>query len=62
MKEMVERCNRKRLTITPDYDPLVVDFVANEMVLALNALEEECVKAEEEKKKRLEEEENKRRE
>ncbi|MCI37141.1 hypothetical protein A2U01_0058365, partial [Trifolium medium] len=61
MKEMVERCNRKRLTLTPDYDPVVVDHVANEIVLALNALEEDFVKAEEEEKKRLEEEENRRR-
>ncbi|MCI40962.1 hypothetical protein A2U01_0062195, partial [Trifolium medium] len=50
MKKMVECCSRKRLTITPDYDPFVVDFVANEMVLALNALEE-VVKAEEEEQK-----------
>ncbi|MCI40475.1 hypothetical protein A2U01_0061708, partial [Trifolium medium] len=62
MKEMVECCNRKRLTITPDYDSVVVDHVANEMVLALNALEEEFVKTEEEEKKRVEEEENRRRE
>ncbi|MCI68454.1 hypothetical protein A2U01_0089715, partial [Trifolium medium] len=48
MKEMVERCNRKRLTITPDFDPFVVNHVTNEMVLALNAVEEEFVKAEEE--------------
>ncbi|MCI61052.1 hypothetical protein A2U01_0082308, partial [Trifolium medium] len=39
-----------------------VDHVANEMVLALNALEEEFVKAEQEEKKRLEEEENRKRE
>ncbi|MCI47053.1 hypothetical protein A2U01_0068294, partial [Trifolium medium] len=38
------------------------DHVANEVVLALNALEEEFVKAEEEEKKRLEEEEKRRRE
>ncbi|MCI40279.1 hypothetical protein A2U01_0061512, partial [Trifolium medium] len=59
---MVERCNRKRLTLTPDYDPRIVDHVVNEMVLVLNALEEEFFKAEEKEKNRLEEEENRKRE
>ncbi|MCI72466.1 hypothetical protein A2U01_0093729, partial [Trifolium medium] len=57
MKEMVERCNRKRLTITPDFDPFIVDHITNAMVLAFNIEEEEFVKAEEEEKKRVEEEE-----
>ncbi|MCI34330.1 hypothetical protein A2U01_0055549, partial [Trifolium medium] len=32
MKEMIECCNRKILTVTPHYDPRVEDFVVNEVL------------------------------
>ncbi|MCI70605.1 hypothetical protein A2U01_0091868, partial [Trifolium medium] len=57
MKEMVERCNRKRLTLTPHYNPRVEDYVVNEVLLVFKYFEEELSKAEEEEKRRIEEEE-----
>ncbi|MCI89276.1 hypothetical protein A2U01_0110564, partial [Trifolium medium] len=51
---MFERCNRKRLTLTPHYDPRVEDMVVNEVLSAFNLFEEELVKAEEEEKRRKE--------
>ncbi|MCI64937.1 hypothetical protein A2U01_0086195, partial [Trifolium medium] len=48
MKEMVECCNRKRLTLTPHYDPRVEEFVVNEVLSVFKMFEEEEVKAEEE--------------
>ncbi|MCI75911.1 hypothetical protein A2U01_0097180, partial [Trifolium medium] len=53
---MVECCNRKRLTLTPYYDPVFVEMVMNKVLSDLNLFEEELVKAEEEEKRRLEEE------
>ncbi|MCI39232.1 hypothetical protein A2U01_0060463, partial [Trifolium medium] len=55
---MVERCNRKRLTLAPHYDPRVEDFVVNEVLSVFKSFEEELTKAEEEKR-RFEEEEKK---
>ncbi|MCI43953.1 hypothetical protein A2U01_0065192, partial [Trifolium medium] len=57
---MVERCNRKRLTLAPHYDPRVEEYVVNEVLSAFNLFEEESVKAEEEEKRRVEEEEKRR--
>ncbi|MCI46498.1 hypothetical protein A2U01_0067738, partial [Trifolium medium] len=54
-----ERCKRKRLTLTPHYDPRVEEIVVNEVLSAFNLFEEELVKAEEEEKRRKEEEEKK---
>ncbi|MCI45896.1 hypothetical protein A2U01_0067135, partial [Trifolium medium] len=56
MKEMVERCKRKRLTLTPHYDPRVEEFVVNEVLSVFKMFEEEETKAEEEAKRREEEE------
>ncbi|MCI51649.1 hypothetical protein A2U01_0072893, partial [Trifolium medium] len=47
MMEMVERCRRKRLTMTPHYDPRVEDFMVNEVLSVFKQAEEEEVKAEE---------------
>ncbi|MCI21696.1 hypothetical protein A2U01_0042865, partial [Trifolium medium] len=69
MKEMVERCQRKRLTLTPHYDPRVENFVVNEVLSLFKQFEEDQTKAEkeakrreEEEKRRIEEEEKKRQE
>ncbi|MCI38943.1 hypothetical protein A2U01_0060172, partial [Trifolium medium] len=62
MKEMVECCKRKRLTLTPHYDSRVEDFVVNEVLSLFKQVEEEFVKAEEEAKRREEEEQRKREE
>ncbi|MCI92639.1 hypothetical protein A2U01_0113935, partial [Trifolium medium] len=53
---MVERCQRKRLTLTPHYDPRVEDHVINDVLSAFKSFEDELVKAEEEAKRRVEEE------
>ncbi|MCI82427.1 hypothetical protein A2U01_0103701, partial [Trifolium medium] len=59
---MVERCKRKRLTLTAHYDPRVEEFVVNEVLSVFKMSEEEEIKAEEEEKRRKEEEEKKRQE
>ncbi|MCI50520.1 hypothetical protein A2U01_0071764, partial [Trifolium medium] len=51
------RCNRKRLTLTPHYDPRVEEFVVNEVLSMFKQYEEEWLKAEEEEKRRSKEEE-----
>ncbi|MCI24844.1 hypothetical protein A2U01_0046030, partial [Trifolium medium] len=43
MKEMVECCNRKRLTLTPHYDPVFVEMVMNKVLSDLNLFEVELV-------------------
>ncbi|MCI87294.1 hypothetical protein A2U01_0108576, partial [Trifolium medium] len=43
--ESVERCQVKRLTLTPHYDPRVEDFVVNEVLSVFKQAEEEEVKA-----------------
>ncbi|MCI39875.1 hypothetical protein A2U01_0061107, partial [Trifolium medium] len=62
MKEIFERCNRKRLTLIPHYDLRVEEIVVNEVLSAFNLFEEEFVKAEEEKKRRKEAEEKRQQE
>ncbi|MCI21707.1 hypothetical protein A2U01_0042876, partial [Trifolium medium] len=57
--ESVERCQAKRLTLTPHYDIRVEDFVVNEVLSVFKKAEEDEVKAKEEAKKRQEEEEKK---
>ncbi|MCI46117.1 hypothetical protein A2U01_0067357 [Trifolium medium] len=52
---MFERCQRKRLTLTPHYDPRVVDHVVSEVLLVFKSFEEELTKAEDEAKRRVEE-------
>ncbi|MCI77483.1 hypothetical protein A2U01_0098753, partial [Trifolium medium] len=47
MKEMFERCRRKRLTLTPHYDPRVEEFVVNEVLSLVKQVDDEEVKAEE---------------
>ncbi|MCI56819.1 hypothetical protein A2U01_0078070, partial [Trifolium medium] len=59
---MVECCSRRRLTMTPYYDPVFVEMVMNKILSDLNLFEEEVVKAEEEEKRRLEEEKKKKQE
>ncbi|MCI47062.1 hypothetical protein A2U01_0068303, partial [Trifolium medium] len=54
-------CNRKRLTLTPHYDPRVEDFVISEVLSVFKSFEEEQAKAEAEKR-RLKEEEKKKKE
>ncbi|MCI62091.1 hypothetical protein A2U01_0083348, partial [Trifolium medium] len=51
MEEMVERCKRKRLTLTPHYDPRVEEFVVNDVLSVFKMFEEEQIKAEEEKRR-----------
>ncbi|MCI28765.1 hypothetical protein A2U01_0049967 [Trifolium medium] len=53
---MFERCNRKRLTLTPHYDPRVEEIVVYEVLSVFKTFDEELTKAEEEEKRRLEEE------
>ncbi|MCI30595.1 hypothetical protein A2U01_0051805, partial [Trifolium medium] len=59
MQEMVERCQRKRLTLTPHYDPRVEEIVVNDVLSMFKLFEEEQNKAEEEAK-RIKEEEKRR--
>ncbi|MCI27687.1 hypothetical protein A2U01_0048887, partial [Trifolium medium] len=51
------RCKRKRLTLTPHYDPRVEEFVVNDVLSVFKHFEDERVKAEEEEKRRKKEEE-----
>ncbi|MCI52942.1 hypothetical protein A2U01_0074188, partial [Trifolium medium] len=62
MKEMVDRCNRKRLTQTPHYDPIFEEMVMNKVLSDFNLFEEEFFKAEEEEKRRKEEEDKRKQE
>ncbi|MCI55036.1 hypothetical protein A2U01_0076286, partial [Trifolium medium] len=53
---------RKRLTLTPHYDPRVEEFVVNDVLSVFKLFEEGEVKAEEEENRRKEEEEKKKQE
>ncbi|MCI68653.1 hypothetical protein A2U01_0089914, partial [Trifolium medium] len=41
MEEMVECCKRKRLTLTPHYDPRLEEFVVNDVLSVFKMFEEE---------------------